>query len=384
MSDFQTSIATNIRAARERLRITQEHVAEALRIPRSAVSEMEAGKRDISASELFALAQLFGESMEQLLGLEPHPPEEELVMLRAEAVTTTGRAALNRFVHLCRTYRELEEWLGETRDPDVRPVRAILSTYEQAHALADQERKRLELGLAPGRQLLEAIEERVRIKVFALDLEDGVSGASIHSALVGPAVLVNRMHTPGRQVFTLAHEYFHLVTEGRVARSRGLQSLHLCEAQPPGARKDRAEQLADQFAGRLLLPPEHFVERLRLLRREDGTIDRLDLIGLARYFGVSVQAVFVELAVLKLVPWDEAKRAYGDPELQDQILQMGGEQALEPTRFRRLAVKAYLAERISRTRLAELLEVNVADVDEEVRHFGGGEPGRGVRIALPR
>lgn len=62
MSDYQTSPAANIRAARERLKITQEQVAEHLGIPRSAVSEMEAGKRDISASELFALARLFGES----------------------------------------------------------------------------------------------------------------------------------------------------------------------------------------------------------------------------------------------------------------------------------------------------------------------------------
>lgn len=364
--------------------MTQEAVAAHLGIPRSAVSEIESARREVSAVELFALARLYGESMEQLLGLAEHPSEEEQVMLRATSVTPEGRAQLNRFVHLCVTYRQLEEWAGELRESELRAVRSILSTFEQAHALADQERKRLELGNAPAHQLLEVLEERVGIKVLALELEDAVSGASLQSARFGPAILLNGTHTPGRRVFTLAHEYFHLLTQGRVARSKGQQSLHVCEAQPPGVKKDRAEQLADQFAGRLLLPPEHFVEQLRLLRGEDGTIAQLDLVGLARYFGVSVQAVFVELAVLKLVPWEVTKQAYADPELQDAILRFGGEQSLEPVRFRRLAVKAFLAERISRSRLAELLEVNVADVEDEVRRYGGGDARRGRRIALSR
>lgn len=52
--------------------------------------------------------------------------------------------------------------------------------------------------------------------------------------------------------------------------------MHLCEGQYLNAMKDRGEQLANQFAGRLLLHPAHFMERLKLLERANGTIDKLD------------------------------------------------------------------------------------------------------------
>src|SRR2546425_8841784 len=117
--------------------MTQETVAERLGIPRSAVSDLENGKRELSATELFKLAQLFGEPMEHLLGMGDFAPDDELVMLRAEAVTATTKAELNRFVHLCREYARLEEVTAERREPDMRPVRGILSTWGQAWKLAD-------------------------------------------------------------------------------------------------------------------------------------------------------------------------------------------------------------------------------------------------------
>ncbi|MGH7710554.1 MAG: ImmA/IrrE family metallo-endopeptidase [Gemmatimonadaceae bacterium] len=379
------ALAQSIRAHRERLQISQEQVGQHLRIPRSAVSEIEAGKRDVSAAELVALSRLFGESLERILGLVEHPAEEELVLLRAAAVPSPAQSQLNRWIHLCETYHQLEECVGEQRDADIRPVRRILSSYEQAHELADEERRRLGLGLTPAHQFLEVLEERAGMKVLFLELDDQVSGASVQSQRFGPAILINRRHSQGRRAFTLAHEYFHLLTRGRVARSRAPHALHLCEERAPGEAKDRAEQLADRFAGRLLLPPQHFVDRLLDARCEDGTINHVDLIGIARYFGVSVQAVFVQLAVLKVVPWAIAKAAYADPKLQDRILETSpGAPGPEPLRFRRLAVKAFTADCISRGRLAELLDVNVAEVDDQLARHGAGGSGGSVRATLPR
>jgi len=362
--------------------MTQELVAERLGIPRSAVSEIETGKRELSATELFELAKLFGEPMEYLLGREEHRPEEELVMLRADAITPLTRAELRRFATRCQDYRQLEEWTGEVREPDLRKPNRILATFEQAQMLADEERKRLDLGLTPAHQLLDVLEERIGIKVLLMQLDEGISGASISSPRFGPAILVNGNHPAGRRVFTLAHEYFHLLTEGRVANSKGARAAYLCEARRPDEKKDRAEQLADQFAGQLLMPRQHFVEQLQRLVRGNKMIEALDLIGVARYFGVSVQAVFVRMAALKIVPWDVADKAYNDPEVQDSI-RNGGEQSPKPTRFKRLAVKAFLAGEISRSRLAELLDISIVDVDDVVQRYGGEDARRGVRLALP-
>lgn len=364
--------------------MTQELVAERLGIPRSAVSEIENGHREVTAMELFQLARLFGEPMEHLLGTAAHDPDEELLTLRADAIDALARAELHRFITLCNEYYQLEHWTGEERSPDLRQPRAIIATYPQARALADEERKRLDLGLTPAHHLLSVLEERVGIKVLSLAVGTELSGASVYSERFGPAILINRSQAAGRQAFTLAHEYFHLLTRGRVAGSKGARPAHLCEAQMPGETRDRGEVLANQFAAQLLVPVEHFVEQIRRVVDAKRTLNTPDLVGLARYFGVSVQAVLTRMAMLKMIPWEAARAAYADPELTQALRTNGGEHIPEPARFKRLAVKAYLAKQVSRSRLAELLDVNIADVDREVGRFGGEEAGRDLKFVMPR
>ncbi|MBI2072747.1 MAG: ImmA/IrrE family metallo-endopeptidase [Gemmatimonadetes bacterium] len=342
-------LGANLRAARERARLTQEEVSAHLHIPRSAVSESEQGKREVSAAELYALARLYGEPMEALLGVREPRQAGERFMFRAEAVSAPEQHQLTRFLAWCAEYRQLEEQTGDLASLTPRPALRPPTTFEQAHRLADEERKRLELGVTPGRVLLDVLEEQ----------------------------------TGGRQVFTLAHEYFHLLT-GPPAEGNE-PGVHVCDVlSGPAGRKSRDEQLADQFAGRLLLPPEPFIDRLQQLRRSDGSIDRRDLIDVARYFGVSVQAVFVALARLKLVSWELVNAGYADDELQQAIVRSGGEQVPEPKRFRRLAVKAYRLGAITRGRLAELLEVGLPEVAGELDRYGGEGGAPPVKLAPSR
>ena len=383
--DVIRAIGQRVRSVRERLRMTQETVAERLGIPRSAVSDLETGKREISATELFGLADLFSEPVDELLGIGEPSPDAELVMLRAQEVTSESRLALKRFLQGCREYLELEQLTGERREADLRSPRTILTTFEQARRLADDERRRLELGATPAHLLIPVLEERVGVKVLFMTLDESLSGASIRSRTFGPAMLVNRSHVPGRRVFTAAHEYFHLLTEGRVAGSKGPEALHVCSP-PDGGRKDRADQLADQFAARLLLPPDQFVEFLRGLENEQHQVNPFDLNRVGKYFGVSTQAVFVQMAVLGLVSWERYKKIYNDKAFQDRLMaERSGESGSEPQRFRNLAVKAHLMGQISRARLAELLEVNIAEVGTIVDEVGGaGGSSDGLRLSLSR
>ncbi len=387
MDQLQTSkrLGERIREARARLDLTQDQVAAHLAIPRSAVSDIEAGKREVSAAELVGLADLFGESLEQLLDVAERRADEDL-MLRAATVATPARAQLEHWIRLCEEYQWLEGELGEgkERQSDLRPTQRTFSRFEDAQALADEERSRLALGQTPAHVLLGVLEERVGIKVLFLDLEGEISGASVSSSRFGPAILVNRAHTPGRRVFTLAHELFHLVARGPIVRLGQPPAWHVCDVWPNTEKKSRVEQLADRFAGRLLVPPDHFLERLRLMLRGDQQLDEVDLIEVARYFGVSVQAVFVQLALHKLVPWDLAVEGYRERVVQERIVQAAPEAGAEPERFRRLAIKAYRSERISRARLAELLGIAATEVDETLSRHGAGGTDRGFRVTLPR
>ena len=75
-SSEQELLSKRLREAREYLGLSQEYVAEQLRVPRVALSAMETGKRKVSSLELKALATIYGRSYEYLLG-EENPSETE-------------------------------------------------------------------------------------------------------------------------------------------------------------------------------------------------------------------------------------------------------------------------------------------------------------------
>lgn len=66
-SSVKRTLGEAIRANRERCKMTQEFVAESIGVSRQAVSKWEVGASDPSTSNLFALAKLFGVSVEELL-----------------------------------------------------------------------------------------------------------------------------------------------------------------------------------------------------------------------------------------------------------------------------------------------------------------------------
>lgn len=67
------SLAKALKSHRERCRMTQEFVAEAVGVSRQAVSKWENGTSDPSTSNLCALAKLYGIPVEELL----HETQEE-------------------------------------------------------------------------------------------------------------------------------------------------------------------------------------------------------------------------------------------------------------------------------------------------------------------
>ena len=64
---IKKSLGETLREHRTRCKMTQEFVAESLGVSRQAVSKWENGTSDPSTSNLFALAKLFGVSVEELL-----------------------------------------------------------------------------------------------------------------------------------------------------------------------------------------------------------------------------------------------------------------------------------------------------------------------------
>ncbi|MDE7171392.1 MAG: helix-turn-helix transcriptional regulator [Oscillospiraceae bacterium] len=92
------SLSNNLRAARTRMGISQELVADRLNVSRQAVTKWEAGKSKPSAQNLQALAELYEMSAEELLSQEQ--PKGPNLILRTNS-TRIAIAAQAVFGHLC-------------------------------------------------------------------------------------------------------------------------------------------------------------------------------------------------------------------------------------------------------------------------------------------
>lgn len=115
MSDFQpigralpvskdgdrTDLAKRLREAREYLELSQDEVASALNVPRSAISMIETGQRKVDALELQRLAEIYQRPVGYFIGegsATPALPDTVQHLARTAAkLTDRDREELQRF-----------------------------------------------------------------------------------------------------------------------------------------------------------------------------------------------------------------------------------------------------------------------------------------------
>lgn len=91
-------LAARLREAREYIGLKQEQVAMHLGIPRTAVSDIEKGKRTVSAIELKKLAHLYQRPVQFFTGEDPSVPDDvEFLARTATALSDSDRQELQRF-----------------------------------------------------------------------------------------------------------------------------------------------------------------------------------------------------------------------------------------------------------------------------------------------
>src|SRR5205823_3647913 len=78
-------IGTNLRRARQALRLSQTTVANYLGLSRQAVSGAESGKRAITVDELLKLSDLYRVSLDFLIRPQPGPSAEDLSAVQRRA-----------------------------------------------------------------------------------------------------------------------------------------------------------------------------------------------------------------------------------------------------------------------------------------------------------
>ena len=388
-----TKLGRRLRAAREVRGLSQQAVADTLGVPRTAVTHIEAGSRSVSTLELTKLADCYRRPVSHFF---EHAADDEaegvLIALHRTVPGLEQSAGVREQVDRCvALYREgvvLEKLLGQALrigPPvyDMRAPRTVGEAVTQAEQLAEEERRRLNIGNAPLADVSELIGSQ-GIWASGLELPDHMSGLFLRHSSIGLAILVNASHPRGRKRFSYAHEYAHALMdrEGTVSVSSTGNSTEL------------VEKRANAFAAAFLMPRSGVSEVLRSLdkglpsRHEQTIFDAAtgghieaefrppagsqritykDVAIVGHHFGVSYQATLYRLKSLKHVSQRDSDSLLEREGFGREYLKLLGmlDELEEPeqrqywdrelrSEIAHLAIEAYRREEISRGRLLEL------------------------------
>ena len=105
------AIGSRLRAAREMAGLSQAQVAKKLELHRPSVSEMEAGRRKVTADELSRLAKIYAVSISWLACSEEENsrPEMDRIRLAARQLEKLKPADIDGLLQLLRALRSAED-----------------------------------------------------------------------------------------------------------------------------------------------------------------------------------------------------------------------------------------------------------------------------------
>ncbi len=415
----QQELGSRLRTAREASRMTQDAVAVRLGVSRSTVAQIELGNRAVTSLELDQLARLYGREIGEFLAEQFREDDALVALFRAHPDVVEHEHvgdALRTCVALGREVTNLERLLGIDRDLGavaVYPLNAPRSRWQavqQGEQVADQERMRMQLGLAPIANMSEVLETQ-GIRTALVDLPDDVSGLTLSHPTVGLFVVANRRHHFLRRRFSYAHEYAHvLLDRGRLGTiSRAAD------------RDDLLEVRANAFAACLLLPEEgvrrfataigkggpsrlqadvfdenEVVEVRARAAPESRDIQLYEVAELADHFGVSRLAALYRLRNLHLITGTELEDLKQQEEsgkgrhvaaLLD-LPEVDHEAARNEFRHRflSLALEAFRRGEISRAKLSELtgmVDLGPEELARLLRETGLEDLDEGGEILIP-
>ena len=331
------------------------------------LSSIEKGVRKINAHELIMIARLYGRSLDYFLESDVAP--DPVPLWRKTAETDANRVQ-RRFLSFLEKYTNLEHLLGLKRkwkDIQKNYDRDDFSVdgFERADKLGAEIHNFLDLGSRPSSNLLYVLENKLRFKILHIPLGDGVSGASIVDNTLGVGILINANDAPWRRNFDLAHELFHVIT----------WNVFSPDEIGNGTKKTRPEQYADIFASSLLLPGAHLLDTLKGTIT-DNEVRIIDIIEVAKDFGVSTEAVLWRLVNIKILKQSQAQKVLDNPKFRDLDRNMRrrlfrkDRPAKFPSRFISLACRCLMEGKISRGTFAGYVELDRAEIDVYLEDVG--------------
>ena len=353
-------LGRKLRFARKRHEMTQAQAANIIGASRTTMVAIENGERRIRSNELLQLAIAYEQDINIFLEqsrvktLFADPQFRGPIRLdnKNDAVIEVWIEELRRLSY---SYYELERLLDAPlvkKYPSEYRI-GMLKPGELGEQIALEERQRLGLGDGPIPDLRQLLAREVGLRIYGLPIEPyKYSAIYLYSGQIGGCIAFNSKQPVTRSRFTLAHEYGHFLT------SRSKNNVHRY------SERSATERIADRFAGNFLMPASGIIRRFKDIRNQKRKFTPYDLVDLAHYYGVSVEALSYRLEDLRLIGTGIVEnvrdRGFKVSEAQKELgLDEWPESRQKvPVRHQLLASQALEAGLIGESEFADLLEVS--------------------------
>jgi Zn-dependent peptidase ImmA (M78 family)/transcriptional regulator with XRE-family HTH domain len=356
-------LGAKLRHARTLRRLTQEAAASKLGIARTTLVAIEAGKRGISSRELRLFAELYDMAESDLLDEGEAPLELDAQFRSSPSAKGAADEVMvaNMLNRLANSSLQIEALLGHPHRPVDLPTVEIPKTgslERHAEDVALNLRSRFGIGMGPIQNLWALMEFEMGLRVFERPLPARVSGAVAFDERYGGFVLLNSKHILPRRRVTAVHEAGHVLT-----RTTGI-AVHF-----EGDRStDRTERFCDLIGVAFLTPAAAVRRKAKELKELSGEFSVRQLLMLALFFGVSIEAMTRRMESLELLPQGTYEsirdQGIGLEHRQRVAEEMAVEEEARPftPRTLLLASAAYNRELLSEQQIASMLELNLVDV----------------------
>ena len=291
--------------ARTTAGLSQEVAAKKAQIKPETLQDWERGTANPSIAQLRKLGEIYKRPLavfflsERPTGFDPQKEFRRLPGLTPESESSELRFALRTALFLREAARDLYDRLGE---PVSTPT-AKVSPNEDPEAVGSRIRQLLGIdwnmqvgwpsAYAAMNAWREAIEE-AGVLVFqtgGIDLQE-MRGTSIpHGPL--PVIVINNADAPHGRIFTLLHEFTHILLDNSGHKTSPMEGRRVPEEQA-------LEQASNRFTAAALMPRQEFLNELEshraVLRGDDNALSRF-----ANRIKVSPEAILRRLLSLRRI-----------------------------------------------------------------------------------
>jgi len=298
-------LGKRVRKVRESLNLTQEQISKGTGLSSEFISLIEKGKRHPSLDSIERISNYLNKDISYFLDKESDPFE---IIMKNNELPKILKSEFKTFKRYCTDYLSMENLLGHSLEE------APLYSNKLPEIMADEERKRLGLGIQPIRNIFNLLElNGLRILRQSLKKGTEVAGVFIYfkNQQAGFA-LINSNQSYAKQILTAAHEYCHYLKDREFISIIDNNDIFVDEYLPLYPFRERFAHL---FSLHFLIPES----QINIYIKKESNKDNIrieNIIMLKRYLEMPLEIVLKSLLKMNYISISEY-REFIKPEYLD-------------------------------------------------------------------